>query len=645
MTTIRVSPGAKSDLKNQEWLLKAIVWLLMILITAAGTILTVILPQYWSRWLVLALTVDIVGVSALLLVRARHGYKLASWLLLSCLWLLFTALAITGGGMRAPVVAAFLPLALTAGLLLGFRAGIIAAIICVVTELGLAFAEYWNVLPTSLVEHNGFTLWIGNLIPLALAVILQYLSVKTVRDNLARAESDLEERKLLLRSNEERVKELSLLHDVARFFQTDRPLNGDFLKELAALIPAAWRYPEVCAARIEYGGLEGASHNWRDGQWKQAQDFVCGTQQGRIEVVYLEKRWIEADGPFLMEERTVLESFAEMLAVYVNRQETALALRQSEELFRAMFERAGIGMTLADMNGQLMRSNAAMQLFIGYDADELNHTTLAHITQPDDFKADQQLVKAAAEGPGRFQTERRYIRKDGSIVWGRITVSLIRDVNGQPLFRIGMVEDITQRKAAEERVQKSEARFRALTENSLAGIYITQDGRMADVNPAMAKIFGYEPDEVIGRDPLEFVHPDDREMVAENIRRRLAGELEYIQYEFRGLKKGGETVYIEALSKAIELGGRRAIIGNALDVTERKRAQAALRESEERYRSIISVSNTGAWEYRADTGYVWGSPEYFSIAGRKIACRGCTASRVQHRDRRAVSAVLGAGDS
>ena len=123
----------------------------------------------------------------------------------------------------------------------------------------------------------------------------------------------------------------------------------------------------------------------------------------------------------------------------------------------------------------------------------------------------------------------------------------------------------------------NERRFRALFENSLVAIYIIQDGHVSEVNPAMAKMFGFEPDEAAGMDPLVFVHPDDRELVAQKMRQRLSGKKEPDPYEFRALRKDGESIYVEAVSKLVDLSGRPAIIGNAVDITSRKRAEEQLR--------------------------------------------------------------------
>lgn len=125
---------------------------------------------------------------------------------------------------------------------------------------------------------------------------------------------------------------------------------------------------------------------------------------------------------------------------------------------------------------------------------------------------------------------------------------------------------------AEERMaalRESEERFRLLSEFSLTGIYLIQDGKFRYVNPALAKIFKYQVDELIDRlGPLDLTHPDDRPIVKEYIRRRVDGEVQSIRYRFRGLCKDGTIRVIEAHGTRVEYQGRPAIIGTLMDVTE-----------------------------------------------------------------------------
>ncbi|MGE3986992.1 sensor histidine kinase [Pseudorhodoplanes sp.] len=115
----------------------------------------------------------------------------------------------------------------------------------------------------------------------------------------------------------ERVKELGLLHATARLLQRDRPLNSELLNHLVGLLPPAWQYPECCEARIIYGDVEVSTPGWRDSQWKQSATFTTTEGTGLVEVAYLAERPTFAEGPFLAEERALLESFTEMLVTYL----------------------------------------------------------------------------------------------------------------------------------------------------------------------------------------------------------------------------------------------------------------------------------------------------------------------------------------
>jgi PAS domain S-box-containing protein len=130
-----------------------------------------------------------------------------------------------------------------------------------------------------------------------------------------------------------------------------------------------------------------------------------------------------------------------------------------------------------------------------------------------------------------------------------------------------------ERERAALQLAESETRFRAMVEQSISGIYVIQDGCFAYVNPRMAEIFGYSSaDDVIGRPPGELVAAQDRALVAENLRRRLAGEAESLAYAFTGLRKDGGTVEVGVHGTAATFNGRPAVLGTLQDISERSPA-------------------------------------------------------------------------
>ncbi|MGV3719621.1 MAG: PAS domain S-box protein, partial [Actinomycetota bacterium] len=159
------------------------------------------------------------------------------------------------------------------------------------------------------------------------------------------------------------------------------------------------------------------------------------------------------------------------------------ALRESEARFRAIFDQAAIGMARVDMQGGILEANSALERMLGYNSEELRDQSIAEITHPDDLAEDHRLYLEMMEGRREcYQLEKRFRHKDGRDVWGRLTASLVRGAEGQPLFGIGMVEDISERKALQEQFRQAQ-RMEAV--GQLAG------GVAHDFNNMLAVITGY----------------------------------------------------------------------------------------------------------------------------------------------------------
>jgi PAS domain S-box-containing protein len=136
------------------------------------------------------------------------------------------------------------------------------------------------------------------------------------------------------------------------------------------------------------------------------------------------------------------------------------ALRESEARFRAVFENAAIGIALVDMRGYPGESNPALQKMLGYDKTELAQMAFTQFTHPADAKADWDLFTELVEGKrDRYQLEKRFYRKDGEVVWGQLTVAVVRNQNGEPQYAIAMIEDISARKRAAEALRQLSGRL------------------------------------------------------------------------------------------------------------------------------------------------------------------------------------------
>ncbi len=174
------------------------------------------------------------------------------------------------------------------------------------------------------------------------------------------------------------------------------------------------------------------------------------------------------------------------------------ALGESERRFRSMFETASVGVAVSTPGGPLVDVNEAFAAMFGYEPREMVGLTVRDITHPDDVEVGLQHFKELFAGVRKTYTiEKRYVRKDGSPVWARVNASLVRDQNGEPELGIAVVEDISERKLAEERLREAEIKYRMLVEQLPLVTYIDAiDDRSTNMytSPQIESLLGYSVD-------------------------------------------------------------------------------------------------------------------------------------------------------
>ncbi len=256
------------------------------------------------------------------------------------------------------------------------------------------------------------------------------------------------------------------------------------------------------------------------------------------------------------------------------------ALRESEERFRSIYERSGTGIALVGLDGRITDSNPAFRKMLGYRPDTLHGRHFADITYPGDLPKDTALAASLMAGDiDTYRLEKRYVTQDGRILWGMLTASLIRDAEGRPESLIGMVENITERKQMEDALRESEERYRSLVEVMPDGVVVYRSDIITYVNPACIRIAGGKrPEDFVGRSLDDFVSREHRDLVIEQIRRmgQEGTATPFFEEELRTLD--GRRIWVNITTTPILYQGRPSTMVVFRDVTERKQAEAALRE-------------------------------------------------------------------
>ena len=325
-----------------------------------------------------------------------------------------------------------------------------------------------------------------------------------------------------------------------------------------------------------------------------------------------EKRWFRLMVTPLHEDRP--EGAVVMHINVTERKQAEAAVRESESKFRAIFEQAAVGVAQVAPDGRWLDANQRLCEIVGYTREELLGGTFQDITHPDDLEADLAFVRRMlADEIATYAMEKRYQRKDGSLVWIHLTVSLVREPSGEPKYFISVVQDIASRKLAETALQESERRLHTLFNASPAAICVNtvETGRVLDVNEQFTRFLGFAREELVGRTILDLNLWMDPAARAPLMARLLVEKLlQNVEAQFR--RKSGEVRDVLVSCELTQLAGETepVTISMFIDVTERKQAEAALRESEERLRLAVRASHVGLWDWDLRSNQVVFSREW-----------------------------------
>jgi PAS domain S-box-containing protein len=269
------------------------------------------------------------------------------------------------------------------------------------------------------------------------------------------------------------------------------------------------------------------------------------------------------------------------------------ALRTERDRLETVTQNAGVGLAIISKDYRTLWANKVLKQMFGDVEGKTCYSTYNQRTEVCPGCGVREIFET-----GRPEVIHEQVGKDkdGKTVWSQIIATPIKDKEGNITAALEVVVDITERKEAEEKILESEEKYRLLVENASEAIVVAQDGWLKFVNPAMTNILGYSKEELFSKPFMEFIHPEDRNMVFQRHIKRLKGEELTHIYPFRIVTKDGEIKWLEINAVFITWDRKPATLNFLSDITERKRSEEVLRQSEERFRNIFENSPIALWE-------------------------------------------------
>jgi PAS domain S-box-containing protein len=380
---------------------------------------------------------------------------------------------------------------------------------------------------------------------------------------------------------DERIKELSCLYGIDEASRREGITIEEALKNIVQLIPSSWQYPEITGCRISFRDKKYRTRNFKETRWIQKADIIVNKEKaGRVEVCYLEEKPEENEGPFVKEERELMNAIAERLGRFITRKEAEEALRNSEERFKILFEYAPDGYYLNDLKGEFIDGNKSAEELTGYRRDELigeNFLELKLLSPKEIPKAASLLAKNALgkpTGPDEFTLN----QKGGTQVAVEIRTFPVK-IKGQTLV-LGNVRDITERKKAEAAVQESEEKYRTLVEGATDYIFmIGKDNQVLSLNKAGAFLFRKQPEKIIGESIFELFPKEIATKYSESLK-KVFKTSKSSSYESRMVVEGKESWQSVNLNPVHDHTGKVvSVMGVSRDITAHKQADEQIRAS------------------------------------------------------------------
>lgn len=418
----------------------------------------------------------------------------------------------------------------------------------------------------------------------------------------------------------ERVKEQQCLYSISSLDEQEYTID-ELLFRAVDLLPGGWQYPEITEAAALYREEVYRTEGYRETEWVLSSK-TCEVD-GRplvIKVAYLEEKPVCDEGPFLAEERRLIDSIVQHLALKIERIISRKKLEEKQRLLSRAYQMADIGEWEMNLvNSEIYWSSTVRELHeVDDDYEPELESVWEFMKEGSHRDAIRSAVREAIDSGKPYDLELKLVTAKGNERWIRaVGETEVRE--GEPLKLFGTLQDITERKEAEIRLKKTEQKLREIVEQSTNMFYRhTPDGVLTYVSPQSKEFLGYDPEETVHR-WTDFVTDNPaNEIGYKAVQYALDTGKTHPPYELELKNKNGSIKWVEVNEAPVAKDGEIvAIVGSLTDITDRKIYEEKLRESLERYEYASRASRDAIYDWDIEEDHIQWGERFESLFGHK----------------------------